>query len=188
VPLHESDREIGPEWSQISSVLPDPSAGLAEKFDELESAMFEPGALRLPTEEWCYQQADCDIPQDLVAGGLLSSGRAEQLLSSFRDMMSYFPFVIIRQGESVESMSRDRPFLFLAAVTAASSQEKSLQQALNKEVLHVISQRIIFDGDKSIDLLQGLLVYLAWFARSPSIQLKFQDYHFMRLDSLMLIT
>jgi len=187
VPLHESDREIGPEWSQISSVLPDPSAGLAENFDELESAMFEPGALRLPTEEWCYQQADCDIPQDLVAGGLLSSGRAEQLLSSFRDMMSYFPFVIIRQGESVESMSRDRPFLFLAAVTAASSQEKSLQQALNKEVLHVISQRIIFDGDKSIDLLQGLLVYLAWFAISfyPT---EIQGYHFMRVDPLMLTT
>lgn len=187
VPVLELDRIITPEWSLPSSVLPDPSAELTERFDELESALLETDTLRLTPEEWCYPQPDCDFPAgSSFARGLLTLGRAEQLLTSFCDMMPYFPFVIIPQGASVESMSRDRPFLFLAAVTAASSEENTLQQALNVEVLNVISQSIIFDGDKSIDLLQGLLVYLAWFV-NLDLSFKGCDYHFLLVFSLMLI-
>ena len=59
-------------------------------------------------------------------------------------------------------MAVHRPFLLLAAVTAASSKYPQLQMAFNEDLKDTLGQRLISDGEKSLDLLQGLLVHLNW--------------------------
>lgn len=86
----------------------------------------------------------------------------EHLLDRFRDMASYFPFVRLPYDCTATSMAEDRPFLLLAAVAAASSKYCHLQDALIRQFKESLSQRVVMDGEKDLDLLQGLLVHLAW--------------------------
>ncbi|KAJ5415116.1 hypothetical protein N7465_003811 [Penicillium sp. CMV-2018d] len=87
----------------------------------------------------------------------------EHLLDRFRGMVSYFPFVRLSDTWTAASMAEDRPFLLLAAVAAASSKYCHLQDALIRRFKEFLSQRVIIAGEKDLDLLQGLLVHLAWF-------------------------
>ncbi|KAL4742689.1 hypothetical protein BDV11DRAFT_210921 [Aspergillus similis] len=87
----------------------------------------------------------------------------EHLLDGFRSLARYFPFVVIPAGWTVAYMAADRPFLLLSAVTCASSRFGSLQQALVEELKETLSHRVVIAGERDLDLLQGLLVHLAWF-------------------------
>lgn len=86
----------------------------------------------------------------------------EHLLDRFRSMATYFPFVQLSNVWNAVSMAENRPFLLLAAVAAAASNHCHLQDALIGLFKESLSQRVIMAGDKDLDLLQGLLVHLAW--------------------------
>ena len=88
---------------------------------------------------------------------------AEQLLSDFRNKAPFFPFVIIPQNATVQSLARISPFLLLAILTSAASMNPPLRHQLDQEFRKILSEKVIIDGQKSLDFLQGLLIYLAWF-------------------------
>ena len=102
------------------------------------------------------------IVDTLFTRGILTYDKANALLSIFRNMSTFFPFVLIPIDADVQSMSEERPFLFLAAMASASSEDKALQNTLDQEFRTILSTKVVLEGEKSIDLLQGLLVYLAW--------------------------
>ena len=104
--------------------------------------------------------------ESLIDRGILDMDKCEQLLNLFRDTTSYFPFVLIDSRSTVQSMTQDHPFLLLAILTTASSADKRLQTMLDHEFRVSLSQKVVLDGEKSLDMLQGLLVYLAWSART----------------------
>jgi hypothetical protein len=93
--------------------------------------------------------------------------QAEKLLSSFRRMATYFPFVQIPVGSNVPSLSRTSPFLLLAILTTASIREPPLYHQMDHEFKRVLSSKVIIEGRKSLDFLEGLLVYIAWSVFEP---------------------
>ncbi|EAA58577.1 hypothetical protein AN6759.2 [Aspergillus nidulans FGSC A4] len=93
----------------------------------------------------------------------LSLAVLEHLLDGFRSLARYFPFVIIPADWTVTYMAEDRPFLLLSAVACVASRFSNLQQALAEELKGTLSHRVVIAGEKGLDLLQGLLVHLAWF-------------------------
>jgi hypothetical protein len=111
----------------------------------------------------CYPRINTDqsVPDVLLSYGI-SIAAADGYLLRFRNMYTYFPFVIVPEEATVLSMSHDRPFLCIAALAAAMSSEKILQKRLEQSFRIAILQKIMLDGERSLDLLQGLLVYLAW--------------------------
>jgi hypothetical protein len=70
--------------------------------------------------------------------------------------------VIIPPDVSVHHLRQNKPFLFLAILAAASYENMPLQRSLGAEVKKAVSARMILNGEVSFDMLQGLLVYLAW--------------------------
>ncbi|KUJ19262.1 uncharacterized protein LY89DRAFT_731670 [Mollisia scopiformis] len=88
---------------------------------------------------------------------------AEKLLSSYRHRASSFPFVYIPPSETVPSLARTSPFLLLAILTSASIEDLPLYHQMNHEFRRVLSSKVIVEGKKSLDYLQGLLVYCAWY-------------------------
>ncbi|KAJ0417500.1 hypothetical protein BJY00DRAFT_325494 [Aspergillus carlsbadensis] len=104
---------------------------------------------------------DCDSAWITDLG--LSSAVLQHLLHNFRGMSAYFPFVRLPEHLTVESMVNDRPFLLLAAVTNGASRYRHLQAALIEKLKNVLSQSLILAGETDLDLLQGLLLHLAWF-------------------------
>ncbi|KAF7588572.1 hypothetical protein BBP40_005491 [Aspergillus hancockii] len=101
--------------------------------------------------------------KDVVDRGLLNMESAQYFLDVFRTQMAvHFPFVVIPPGVAAVQVREEKPFLFLAVLASASYSNMPLQRLLGTEIKKVISTRMVLNGDVSFDLLQGLLVFLAW--------------------------
>ncbi|KAJ5291942.1 hypothetical protein N7478_001193 [Penicillium angulare] len=100
---------------------------------------------------------------DVIKRGLLSIGTARHYLELFKSVLSpNFPFVVISSSISINQLRQERPFLLLAVLASASYDDFSLQRLLGKEVKKAVAARMILGGEISFDMLQGLLVFLAW--------------------------
>lgn len=104
---------------------------------------------------------------DVIDQGLLSMEAAETLLEIFKNKMTpHFPFVVIPPDTSAECLRHEKKFLFLAILASASFMDMPLQRRLGMEVKKAVAARMISDGEVTFELLQGLLVYLAWLVLS----------------------
>ena len=93
----------------------------------------------------------------------LTMHEAEELLLQFRQRRVYFPFIEVPEETTAASMAASRPFLLLAILTVSLTRKPFLQKRLDERFRRVLSERIIFYGEKSMDYVQGLLVYMAWY-------------------------
>lgn len=93
----------------------------------------------------------------------LSKQVLQHLLDEYRKRQAHFPFVVVLDEWTPASMAAERPFLLLAVITCACSQRLHLQAALAAEFRKTLATRVIVNGEKSLDLLQGLLVHLSWY-------------------------
>ena len=88
---------------------------------------------------------------------------AVMLLDVFQTHMArHFPFVVVPQGTTVRRLRDEKPFLLKAIMTAASFKDMSRQAELARDTMRHLTEHMLFRNEKSFDLLQGLLVYIAW--------------------------
>ncbi|OAL38891.1 hypothetical protein AYO20_01642 [Fonsecaea nubica] len=93
-----------------------------------------------------------------------SSDEARLMLDVFRnEFMPYFPFVIIQPHTSLEELREQKPFLLMVVMLVTCRHDIPRQTALGKTLKELIGQKMMTYGEQSLDLLQGLLVYLAWY-------------------------
>ena len=88
---------------------------------------------------------------------------ANILLTIFRDeMCSAFPFVVIPDSVCAQDLRRDRPFLYLAVI-AISTRNSMHQQELGKVIMQQLAEKMLVNGERSMDLLLGTLTYAGWY-------------------------
>lgn len=98
---------------------------------------------------------------DPISAGFLDAELAYRLVEDFKtNWVPSFPFVIIESDGP--TLRKNRPFLFLAVITIAAVETPPLQHALEAEFRHQLAQSIEH-GRKSLDILQGLLIYTGWY-------------------------
>ncbi|KAM0140925.1 hypothetical protein ACHAO1_002051 [Botrytis cinerea] len=100
---------------------------------------------------------------DVISKGIVSTKEAEDALKEFASRASAFPFVLLPPRSSLESLRHERPILLLAILANTSQSNLPVQHLLETELRETIASRTIMHGEKSIDLLQGILLYLAWY-------------------------
>lgn len=107
------------------------------------------------------------MSNDVIDDGLLDMETAIRYLEIFRTVMVHrFPFVIIPPNVTAQELREKKPFLFLTVLAAASYENMPLQRQLGKEIKNVVGSRMILGGETSIEILQGILIYLAWYVTS----------------------
>ncbi|KAM3419493.1 hypothetical protein BST61_g5418 [Cercospora zeina] len=88
---------------------------------------------------------------------------AEKLLDRYLRLMSpALPFVIIPTSITAQELYRSKPVLLRAITTVALFHDLPRQQLLVKELVRDMSNRIMLKGEKSTDLLQAIIVFVAW--------------------------
>ncbi|KAF5859082.1 hypothetical protein ETB97_003324 [Aspergillus alliaceus] len=107
---------------------------------------------------------------------VLDQIKADQLLSKFRIKSGYFPFVAIPENIA----STDHRFLYLGVLTVASSDDIPLLRSLDHRFRSVLADRVVKGGEKSLDYLQGLLVYIAWYNLNLNPR-SFQLYQYLQI-------
>ncbi|KAF3043632.1 hypothetical protein E8E12_002090 [Didymella heteroderae] len=83
------------------------------------------------------------------------------LMDTYRTMSDYFPFVTLPKELTCRDLLQQRPMLMFAVLTVASYDSVLLQLTLSREFRKVVMVKVM-NGEKSLDLLQGLLVFIAW--------------------------
>ena len=101
-------------------------------------------------------------PETLTSQGLLSIRDVESCLEQFREMSVYFPFVTIPHDATAYTMMKDRPLLLHSALAVSTSSNVHLQKVLEKSFKELMLRKLMLEAEKTIDLLQSILVCLAW--------------------------
>ncbi|KAI1756771.1 hypothetical protein F4782DRAFT_280383 [Xylaria castorea] len=104
----------------------------------------------------------------------LSPTQAEKILVLFRDShLKMFPFTYISPNITAAQLQRERPHLWLN-IRSLCTKSPSRQSALFGQCRELLVKKIFADAERNLDLLQGLLVLLAWnmhnFDRKPFLQ------------------
>lgn len=92
----------------------------------------------------------------------LTEDMAEIYLRHFRNMTLYFPFVVIPASTSARALACEKPMLCLAILAASTSQNRDLQAKLETTLRKSLVEKIMVSGEKNLELLAALLVYLGW--------------------------
>jgi hypothetical protein len=87
----------------------------------------------------------------------------EESLHTFRTQrLQFLPLIHIPATTTACDLKRQSPFLW-RCITAVESKHAARQAALCVRIRELAGKRLLVDCDKSLDLLQGVLVYLAWY-------------------------
>jgi hypothetical protein len=106
---------------------------------------------------------------DHVVPRLVSTSSAERLLLRFTTAMTpHFPFVVLPLNASLDTLQQERPLLLLAILAAAAYDDIALQRRLGKEITQTITYIMLHGTAMSLEILQALLVHLAWYVLTIS--------------------
>ncbi|KAL3488949.1 hypothetical protein BJX62DRAFT_239533 [Aspergillus germanicus] len=88
----------------------------------------------------------------------------EALLSIYRTRLSpQFPFVVIPNSFTATELQRSRPFLAKAIRMVASLRNRRSMWNQSELLLQQISGSVFMRADRSLDLLQGIIVFLGFY-------------------------
>ncbi|KAI1059815.1 hypothetical protein LB506_008991 [Fusarium annulatum] len=148
--LERLEREVG----RVMSLLPgnDPSS-LASVLADSEA----PPSSGAPSPN--FEQSTVDN----VIHDIVSVQQADLLLADYRETFApRFPYVIIPEGLTSLALQRTSPMLLLAILTTTSWKLRGQQDHLNQLFLKALGTKLVLEGDRGMDLLRGLMVYLNW--------------------------
>ncbi|CAP67603.1 uncharacterized protein PODANS_1_14960, partial [Podospora anserina S mat+] len=91
---------------------------------------------------------------------------AGKLLQTFTGvMLNHFHCLVIDpERDTVASLAKERPFVLLAVLAAASGSRTLQGHSLyDEEFRKILGLKFVAGGERSLELLQGLVVYIAWY-------------------------
>lgn len=102
---------------------------------------------------------------DVIDRGLIKSDLASVLFNRYTHQMApTMPAVIFPSGTTAADVRKSKPILFLAILaTGAMTDHPDLATLFTKEVMQVYADRVICRGEKSLELIQAMLVSTLWY-------------------------
>lgn len=76
--------------------------------------------------------------------------------------MKNFPFVTIDSEVAPQQLYNEKPSLFRAVMLVAAPLSESRIIKMKRNVLAYLGQQVLVEGSVRLELLQGLLVVIAW--------------------------
>lgn len=109
-------------------------------------------------------RSDDESYKDVIDRGILSFAMADRIFDNFmKDLNPQFPLVAFRPGTRAESIRRSQPMLFLAVLAAGCIQViPEVHNELVEELASQFAHRIFFIFERSVELVQALLVATTW--------------------------
>jgi hypothetical protein len=88
---------------------------------------------------------------------------ANHLIEIFKTQMApQFPFVVIPPHMGAQQLRTYNPFLYHTIAVVASCKNVARQVVLRKDYMRDLCEKVLIESQKSLDILQGLLVFVAW--------------------------
>lgn len=115
------------------------------------------------------QRAEAALPAlvgnatlELLPGFGVTVAESEQNLDLYREeYMPRYPFVVISRSISAQELYRDAPCLFWT-VMVATKPHSGNTMAIREQFRRMFSERIFVRKEKTTEILQAILVLIAW--------------------------
>lgn len=123
---------------------------------------------------------------DPISRGNLTMQTAIQLVEQYKtEMYPHYPLVYIPPACTAEILRRTRPMLFLAVLAGAAGKEyPEIAAKLDQVVLEEYANRAVLRSEKSLELVQALLVSSSWY-QPPSRLNQFKYSEFAHMAGVM---
>lgn len=133
-----------------------------------------------------FEIEEAEPVEDVIDRGILSLEDAEQLVAYFiHELASFFPLVVLPLNTTAAQLRQTKPVLFLSVIAATSiSVDAGLAAVLNREMVRLYSERFFIEGEKSLELVQALLLMIIFYF-PPASPLKLQFYQYTHIASTM---
>ncbi|KAL9604243.1 MAG: hypothetical protein Q9219_000641 [cf. Caloplaca sp. 3 TL-2023] len=124
---------------------------------------------------------------DVIDRKILTAPMATEIFEHYtQKLASHLPLVVFPSDTPAGSIRKYSPTLFLAILSVASGQEHpDLQRILAKEVMRTFADRIVYRGEKSLELIQALQVLTVWYW--PEENRDAQTYQLIHMAAIMAI-
>lgn len=95
---------------------------------------------------------------------IISLDEAQVLFDRYRRLMAEgMPFLVIPAEKTAWHVAEETPFLMQAIATVTMFHDLPRQQAMAKQLMRQISEKLLINGERSLELLQGILVFMNWY-------------------------
>jgi hypothetical protein len=108
--------------------------------------------------------------RDVIDRGVLSWKAALQLFMRYQQQLTpCYPIVPLGDILNPAALRRRKPVLFLATIAAAAAvSSEQLRNVLHDEILQIYADCVMIKGIKSLELLQAMLITVAWYRQCNS--------------------
>jgi hypothetical protein len=123
---------------------------------------------------------------DVIDRGIISLEDAEQLVAYFiHELAFFFPLIVLPSNTTAAQLRQTKPILFLSVIAATSiTVDAGLAAVLNREMVRLYAERFFIEGEKSLELVQALLLMIIFYL-PPASPLKLQLYQYTHIASTM---
>lgn len=124
---------------------------------------------------------------DLPLDSIVDQETAARIFDRYvAEMAQHLPAVMFESGTTANEIRSKRPILFLAILDTASvgMLDMDMQLRLNEMLLDVYANSILRNGEKSLDLIQALMVSTIWY-RPPKRYEQMNVYMLTHISALM---
>ncbi|KAI4289649.1 MAG: hypothetical protein L6R35_001073 [Caloplaca aegaea] len=124
---------------------------------------------------------------DVIDRKILDAALAAEIFEHYtRKMATHVPLVVVPPDTPAGSVRKHKPTLFLAILSVASGQEHpEIQRILAKEVMRAFADRIVYKGEKSLELIQAMQILTIWYW--PEENRDAQTYQLVHMAAVMAI-
>ncbi|KAJ5142792.1 Transcription factor [Penicillium bovifimosum] len=132
------------------------------------------------------EQGTVQPVEDVIDRGIISLEDAEQLVAYYiHELASFFPLVVLPSNTTAAQLRQTKPILFLSVIAATSiTVDAGLAAVLNREMIRLYAERFFIQGEKSLELVQALLLMIIFYL-PPTSPLKLQLYQYTHIASTM---
>lgn len=93
----------------------------------------------------------------------LTWAQADHIIGIFRDkFMPNFPFVLVDEGTPACQICDQRPMMFRSIMLVAAPLPVPQVEKMKRSVLAYVGQRLLVEDGRTLDMLQGLIICIAW--------------------------
>ncbi|KAK7969277.1 hypothetical protein PG988_008350 [Apiospora saccharicola] len=157
-----------PSWGPPPAQNPPPQQYAPDKQDSIFTPPATAGQKRKFTEP---RDSSLDVAQnspgrskghdyfhpDVVDRGVLTMEQADLYFARYNDhMIAHLPAVVFPREMTAAELRKSKPLLFLSVMAAASSEVYSVQRPLVKELTQIFAEKVIINGEKSLEMVQAL--------------------------------
>lgn len=100
---------------------------------------------------------------EIIPGFRMTFYEADRALNIYRSLYApYFPFVTIPVMATASDLCEKTPFLFRTIVSVAAPQGPNTQSDFREWFKRYIAEHVVVNNERRLELLQALLVHVAW--------------------------